>query len=112
MIVFCILSLKSCYESITKTKDIQKNNYIVSEQEKEMLRSQGALEGYQKYLGRLKNKAFAVSGTGRWSYVSGRFKEEDAISDVLLRCNAELGKNEPNCKVINVNNSLQEVSFE
>jgi len=112
VIVLAISSLKSCYKSITETEETVKNTYTVSEQEKATLRSQAALESYQGYLGKIKNKAFAISETGRWSYVSGRFKEQDAIDDALLRCNSRVDEKESECKIMSVNNSFKEVHFD
>ena len=113
-IVIAYFFLKSFYQKVTEADYFQKETYEISEYEKEILKSQGILESYKEYLekNKINNKAFAISESGRWSYVSGRFKEQDAISDALLRCNARVAKNEQECKILNINNALQEISFE
>ena len=91
-----------------KWSDIYRQS-IVSEQSGESaIMSNKALNAYrQKYLDVTRDKAFAQSDNGAWSWRSSKTSESDAVKKALAACR----KNNKNhdevfpCRIINVNNS-------
>ena len=91
-----------------KWSDIYRQS-IVSEQSGESaIMSNKALNAYrQKYLDITRDKAFAQSDNGAWSWRSSKTSESDAVKKALAACR----KNNKNhdevfpCRIINVNNS-------
>jgi Sel1 repeat len=99
------------YDQEMSEENVEKDEYVISEGEKLLLRSQSTYGAYEKYLIKDGHKAFAISSSGAYSYVSGRFEKKNAIKDVLANCNEYVSKFEPACQVLNVDNTLQEVVF-
>ena len=75
-----------------------------------MLMSKKALNSYrEKFLTERKNKAFAQSDTGSWSWRSSAKSEADAKQKALSSCRKNNKKHEAfyPCRIVNTNNNWQ-----
>ena len=115
--IFFALTVSSFKIDVSQTYSDMKSllndvhELMITDSERAALKSEAALKSYKNFLQKDQNKAFAISSTGGWYFVYGRFGERDAVYTALLRCNDKRFKSEPPCQILNINGKVQDVSF-
>jgi len=86
--------------------DIYRQSLLEEQKNEAVLMSKKALKSFEeKFVNEIKNKAFAQSTNGSWSWKSSKTSKDDAIEKALSSCRKINRKHERvfPCRVVNVN---------
>jgi uncharacterized membrane protein YhaH (DUF805 family) len=69
-----------------------------------VLRSDGAVDEFRRYMGTPGHRAFAISDAGAWGWHGGAARPNQAIDTALAECERRRAPYTPECRAVHLNN--------